>query len=213
MYIPITIATLITLTVAMVLLRMFWTRIPQRLGYILIRASIVVVVIHAIFVVTKWDTASERLNVIINWLALAGFELLVLLFTRLSPRWLTVPSAIILIVPLFASSIVIPLTHLFIPGSRKEAPIGNNFFYDVRPWSNSGGGNAGVDVLIYYHPRLVPFLRHKMQTIPFNNQECNSSAAFAVTGPRPRTVLGRCPRWPSQPAGTLDKLLPLGKAQ
>ena len=90
----------------------------------------------------------------INWLALAGFELLVLLFTRLSPKWLTIPSAIILIVPLFASSIVFPLTDIFIPGSRKESPIGNNFFYDVRPWSNSGGGNAGVDVLIYYHPPL-----------------------------------------------------------
>jgi hypothetical protein len=210
MYIPITIAALITLTVAMVFLGMFWTRIPQRLRYILIRASIVAIVIHAIFVVTKWNTSSELLNGFINWLALAGFELLVLLFTRLSPRWLTVPSAIILIVPLFSSSIVFPLTHIFLPPSRKEVPLGNNFFYDVRPWSNSGGGNAGVDVLIYYHPPLVPFLRHKMQTIGFNNQECNSGAAFAVAGPRPRTVLGRCPRWPSQTPEILDKLLPLG---
>ncbi len=210
MYIPITIAALITLTVAMVLLRMYWTRIPKRFGYILIRASIVVIVTHAIFTATKWNTTSARLNVVINWLALAGFELLVLLFTRLSPKWLTVPSAIILIVPLFASSIVFPLTDIFIPGSRKESPIGNNFFYDVRSWSNSGGGNAGVDVLIYYHPPLVPFLRHKMQTVPFNNQECNSSAAFAVAGPRPRTVLGRCPRWPSQSSEILDKILPLG---
>ncbi len=88
----------------------------------------------------------------INWLALAGFELLVLLFTRLSPKWLTVPSAIILIVPLFASSIVFPLTDIFIPGFKEESPIGNNFFYDVRSWSNSGGGNAGVDVLIYLPP-------------------------------------------------------------
>ncbi len=59
MYIPITIAALITLTVAMVLLRMFWTRIPKRFGYILIRASIVVIVTHAIFTATKWNTTSD----------------------------------------------------------------------------------------------------------------------------------------------------------
>jgi hypothetical protein len=209
MHIPITIAALALLTAMMVLVRAFWPHVPPRLGSFLVRASIAMVVLHAFFAATKWSTTSDRMNVIINWLAIAGYELLVLLFSRLSPRWLTVPSAAILLVPLFASIIVIPLSHLFYLGSVKDFPIGNHLYYDVDPWKNPGGGNAGVDVHIYYRPPFLPFLRHKLQTIPFNDQECNASAAFAMPSPAPKTVLVRCPYWPSEPARTVDKLLPL----
>jgi hypothetical protein len=209
MYIPITTAALALLTVAMILLQTFWLRVPSRLRAFIVRASIAVIVLHAIFAVTKWSTTSDRLNVLINWLAIVGYELLILLFSRLSPRWLTIPSAAVLLVPLFASTIVIPLTHLFYPGPVKTAPLGNHLFYNVDPWTFSGGGNAGVDVIIYYRPPFIPFLRHRLQSIPFNDQECNSIAAFAEVGPAPRTILGRCPSRPLGSTGTLDKLLTL----
>lgn len=209
MYIPITTAALASLTAAMILLQIFWLRIPPRLRSFLIRASIAIVVLHALFVVTKWTTTSDRLNVIINWLAIAGYELLVLLFSRLSPRWLTIPSAAILLIPLFAASIMFPLAHLFAPGSNKNFPLGDHHFYKVEPWANVGGGNAGVDILIYYYPPFVPFLRHKLQNIPFNDHECNASAAVAIPGPNAKTVLGRCPHWPTEPAGSIDKLVTL----
>ena len=209
MYIPLTTAALALLTVAMLLLRIFWSRVPPRLRFLLIRASIAIIIFHGLFVVTKWTTTSYRLNVFINWLAIAGYELLVLLFSRLSPRWLTLPSTIILLIPLFASSILVPLTHLFEPASSKNLSLGDHLFYEVSPWSNAGGGNKGVDVIIYYRPPFAPFMRHKLQSIPFNDQECNSRAASAVAFPAKKSVLGRCPNWPSQPAGTLDKLLPL----
>jgi hypothetical protein len=209
MYIPLTTAALALLTVAMFLLRIYWSRVPPRLKSILIRASIAMIVVHGLFVVTKWTTTSDRLNVLINWLAIAGYELLVLLFSRLSPRWLTIPSAAILLIPLFASSILIPLTQLFEPGSREKVPLGDHLFYEVSPWSNVGGGNAGVNVLIYYRPPFAPFIRHKLQSIPFNDQECNSNAASAIAFPAKKAVLGRCPKWPAHSAGTLDKLLPL----
>jgi hypothetical protein len=209
MYIPITIAALILLTAAMVLLRIFWSRVPPRLRFFLIRASIAMIVLHGLIVVTKWTTTSDRLNVLINWLAIAGYELLVLLFSRLSPRWLTLPSAIILLIPLFASSILGPLTYLFEPGFHAKVSLGDHLFYEVNPWSNVGGGNRGVDVLIYYYPPFVPFIRHKLQSIPFNDQECNSRAASAIAFPAKKTVLGRCPNWPSQASGAIDKILPL----
>jgi hypothetical protein len=209
MYIPITTAALAVLTVAMILLRIFWLRVPTRLRTFLVRASIAMIVLYAVFAVTKWTTTSDRLNVLINWLAIAGYELLILLFSRLSPRWLTIPSAAILLLPLFASIVVIPLTHLFYPGTVKTGPVGNRLFYNVDPWTYSGGGNAGVDVIIYYRPPLIPFLRHKLQTISFNDQECNSSDASAELGPAPKTILGRCPFRPVGSAGTFDKLLPL----
>jgi hypothetical protein len=179
------------------------------LRFLLIRASIAIIILHGLFVVTKWNTTSDRLNVFINWLAIAGYELLVLFFSRLSPRWLTLPSTIILLIPLFASSIVIPLTHLFEPASRKNLSLGDDLFYEVSPWSNAGGGNKGVDVIIYYRPPFAPFMRHKLQSIPFNDQECNSRAASAVAFPAKKSVLGRCPNWPSQASGTVDKVLPL----
>jgi len=209
MYIPITTATLALLTVAMLLLRVFWPRVPARLRSLLIRASIAMIILHGLFVATKWNTTSDRLNVLINWLAIAGYELLVLLFSRLSPRWLTLPSAAVLLIPLFASSILIPLTRSFEPGYNKSVSMGDHLFYEISPWTNTGGGNSGVDVIIYHRSPFAPFLRHKLQTIPFNTEECNAYAAFAIPGPTPKTVLGCCPRWASQPPGTHDKLLPL----
>jgi hypothetical protein len=209
MYIPTTIAALVVLTVAMVLLRIFWLRLTPRLRLFLVRASIAIIVLYGIFLVTKWSTTSDRLNVFVNWLVIASYELLVLRFSRMSPRWLTVPSTIILLIPLFASSILMPLTPLFVPGSQSKVSLGDHLFYEVSPWTNVGGGNAGVTILIYYHPPFAPFLRRKLQSIPFNNQECNSTAASAVVFPVRKIVLGHCPNWPTQPAGALDKALPL----
>ena len=209
MYIPITTAALASLTAAMILLQIFWLRIPPRSRSFLIRTVIIFVIVHALFVVTKWTTTSDRLNVIINWIAIAGYELLILLFSRLSPRWLTIPSATILLIPLFAASIVFPLTHLFEPGSNKKILIADHLFYEIEPWANTGGGNAGINILIYYYPPFVPFLRHKLQSIPFNDHECNTNAAFALLGPHAKTVLGRCPHWPTEPAGSFDKVVPL----
>ena len=209
MYIPITTAVLALLTVAMALLRIFWLRVPPRLRFFLVRASIAAIALHALFVVTKWNTSSDRLNVFINWLAIAGYELLVLLFSTLPPRWLTLPSTIILLIPLFSSSILGPLTYIFDTGSHKKVTLENHLFYQIDPWSNAGGGSKGVDVIIYYRPPFAPFLHYRVRSIPFNDRECNSLEASAIVSPARKTVIFRCPNWPTQPAGTLDKVLPL----
>jgi hypothetical protein len=208
MHILLTNAVLALLTIAMILLGTLWERVPQQLKSFVIRMSIASISVYALFAATKWGTASDRLNILINWLAIAGYELLLVLFARLRPRWLTIPSAIILLIPLFASSIVFPLTDLFEPVS-KYTPIGNHLFYEVNPWVNTGGGNTGADIRVFYRPSFAPFLRHKVQTISFNNAECNAYAAFATPGPTPKTVLGHCPHWPSGSSGTLDELFHL----
>ena len=208
MYIPITTAALALLTVAMILLRIFWSRVPPRLRFFLIRASIAMIVLHGLFVATRWNTTSDRFNVLINWLAIAGYELLVLLFSTLPPRWLTLPSTIILLIPLFASSVLGPLTYIFDPGPYKKVPLEDHLFYQIDPWSNAGSGTKGVDVIVYYRPRFAPFLRHKVQSIPFNDRECNSRAASAIVLSARKTIIFRCPNWPSQSTGTLDKVLP-----
>jgi hypothetical protein len=209
MHIPSTIAALMLQTAAMLLLRIFWMRIDVRLRFFLIRGSIGIIALHAFFAVSKWGTSSSYINVIINWLAIAGYELLVFLFSRLSPKWLTTLSAVILIAPLFASSILLPLTRLFEPNAIPRVPIGNHLYYKVAPWSVGGAANSGVDLDILYSPPFAPFLSHKLQTQPFNTQECNAFASFALLGPSPRTVIARCPRWPSESSGVEDKLLKL----
>jgi hypothetical protein len=209
MYIPITTTALALLTVVMILLRIFWLRVPSRMRLFLIRASIGIIFLHSLFEATKWSTMSDWLNVLISWAAVAGYELLVLLFSRLSPKWLTLPSAAILLIPLFSSTILFPLVPLFRPGHAPRVRIDNRFFYEIHPWENTGSGNTGADVVIFSRAPFAPFLRHRLQTIPFNNQECNANASFAIPLPAMNKVLGRCPHWPSQPPGTFDKVLPL----
>jgi hypothetical protein len=209
MPIPLTIAGLALVTIAMLLLRIFWNHFPARLRFVLIRTSIAFVILQAFFAATKWGTTSDLLNVLINWLAIAAYELLVLLFSRFSPRWLTSICAIILLIPVFASSVLFPLTELFNPYTSKKVSIGHHFFYEIKPWGNDGGGSDGVDLLISYRPAFAPFLRRKIQPIPFNNRECHATAATAVLSPDAKTVLGRCPHWPSEPSGTVDRVLRL----
>ncbi len=203
-----TITALALLTVAMILVRIFWLHLSTRLRWFLIRVSVVIAAIHFLFAITKWSTTSDRVNVLINWLAIAGYMLLALLFSRVSPKWITIPCTAILLVPLLSSSVLLPLTRLFEPGSPQVTPIGDHLFYEVAPWANTGGGNAGVDVIVYRYSPLIPFLRHRLQTIPFNDRECNAFAAIAVLLPATKRYVGRCPFWPNQSGGTLDKPFP-----
>jgi hypothetical protein len=209
MAIAITAAYLGLLTAAMLLLRIFWLRLPVSFRRFLLRAAVAVVLLHLFFVVTKWGTTSTRVNAIVNWLAIAGYELLVLLFSRLSPKWLTSLSAVILLVPLFAASILFPLALVLEPDSIPRIPIGNHLFYKSVAWGDIGSSNAVVDVSIYYSPPFLPFLTRRVQNQPFNTEECNAFAAFALQGPEPGTVLARCPHWPAQPPGNDDKVLRL----
>jgi hypothetical protein len=209
MYIPITTVALALLTVAMILLRIFWNRISLPLRIVLIRTSIALVLLQAFFTATKWGTTSNHLNVIISWLAVASYELLILLFSRLAPRWLTSISTAILLIPLFAASVLFPLTELFNPYANTKVSIGHHFFYEVKPWGSGGTDSDGVDLLVCYRPAFAPFLRRKIQPIQFNLRECNAKAASAILSPDGKTVLGSCPRWPSESPGTVDKLLRL----
>ena len=206
---PLTFVTLILLTVAMVVLGIVWPSVPSRLQFFLPRAAIVLVLLHGFFELTKWGTTSARLNTLINWLAVAGYELLIVLFARLSPRWLTTVSAAILILPVFASSVVSPLALIFHTGTIKKIPVSRNLYYKSVGWDTGGNETSGVDLDIYYRPTFLPFLSHKLQTQSFNTDECNAFAATILPGPDPDTVLARCPHWPSQPPGNDDKLVPL----
>ncbi len=209
MFLPLTFATLALLTVVMVLLGVFWERVPLRIRFFLPRAALALIILHVLFLVTRWGTTSSRLNVIINWLAVAGYELLIVLFARLPPRWLTSLSAAILIVPLFASSIVEPLTLIFNSGKIEKVAVAHSLYYKRVEWETGGNATSGVNLEIYFRSPLFPFLSRKVQNQSFNTDQCDAFAATIQPGPDPETVLARCPHWPSQPPGNEDILLPL----
>jgi hypothetical protein len=208
MNIAITAVILVLLTVAVLLLRIFWLRIPAGFRAFLLRGAVAIILLHLFFVVTKWGTTSTRVNAIINWLAIAGYELFVLLFSRLSPKWLTSLSATVLLIPLFAASSLFPLALVLQPDSIPRVPLGNHLFYKIEPWS-SGAGNPGVDLDIYYIPPFAPFLSRKVVSQAFTTEHCNAFAAYALPGPEPKTVIARCPYSPAQPAGNDDRILRL----
>ena len=207
MDITITAAILVLLTMAVLLLRIYWLRIPAGFRIFLLRVAIAMVLLQLIFVTTKWGTTSIRVNAIINWLAIAGNELLILLFTRLSPRWLTSLSAAILLIPLFAASILFPLALVLQPDSVPFVPLGNHLFYKTVPWGNNGAGNPGVDINIYYIPPFATFLSRKLGSQAFSMQYCDAFTAYALPGPEPKTVIARCPYSPAQQAGSEDRIL------
>jgi hypothetical protein len=211
MHVLITTVTLVLLTLVVFLLRIFWLQIPSSVRSLLIRAAIAIVIVHILFTVTKWETTSDRVNVIVKWFAVAGYELLLMLFSRLSPKWLTSISAFILLVPIFASSILLPLTPVFNPTMIKLQRIGNDLVYQKVPWGDTRDTetNSGVELIVYRLPHLAPFLRHNLQTITFNNQQCDTSTSFVVAGPDSQSALARCPRWPTQGAGYDDRVMSL----
>jgi hypothetical protein len=207
MDITITAAILVVLTVAMLFLRIFWLRVPLRLRAFLLRGAVAMVLLHLIFVTTKWGTTSTHVNAAINWLAIAGYELLILLYTRLSPRWLTSLCAAILLIPLFAASILSPLALVLQPDSVPFVPLGNHLFYKTVPWGNNGAGNPGVDINIYYIPPFATFLTRKLGSQAFSTQYCDAFTAYALPGPEPKTVIARCPFSPAQQSGSEDRIL------
>jgi hypothetical protein len=210
MRVLLTTAVLASMMLAIILLRVFWSRVPARVRSFLVYAGVAMILLHVAFTVTKWSTTSDRLNSIINWGAIAGYLLIIVLFTLHRPRWLTTISAAILLLPVFASSILLPLTSLFDADSPAVARIDDRYIYEKNLWNEPGENqNSGADLMIFYQPRYIP-LRRKVQRASFNDMQCNASASSASIDRERKIIHFHCPAL-STPAGSgaIDLLLPL----
>src|SRR3982074_3271480 len=112
MNLPLTFAALVALTGALVLLRIFWPRFAQRTRSLLLACACIVPTLYVIAAATRWSTSSLRWNAAFYWGFIASYEFLLILFTRLRPRWLTSIIAIILILPILSASVFLPLVAL-----------------------------------------------------------------------------------------------------
>ena len=210
MRVLLTTTVLALLTLAIIFLRVFWSRVPEKVRSFLVYAGVAMILLHVAFTVSKWSTTSDRLNSIINWGAIAGYVLIIVLFTLQNPRWLTTISAGILLVPVFASSILLPLRDLFNPDSPAVTRIDNRYVYEKNLWREPGENqNSGADLMVFYQPHFLP-LRRKVQRATFNDMQCDASASSANIDHKRKIIHFHCPAL-SSPAGSssIDLLLPL----
>jgi hypothetical protein len=210
MRVLLTTAVLASLTLAIILLRVFWFRIPTRARSFFVYTGLSMILLHVAFVVTKWSTTSDRLNSIINWGAVAGYILIIVLFTLHRPRWLTTISAAILILPVFTSSILLPLRDLFNPVLPSNNRIDNRYIYAKTLWNEQGETqNSGADLMIFFQPRFIP-LRRKIQRATFNDMQCDASSSSASIDRVHKIIHFHCPASSALTGSEpIDLLLPL----
>jgi hypothetical protein len=208
MHIPQTFALLGLLTIGVLVLRHFWWRLPRPLRAAGLVFALAMIAIRLLFLVTLWSTTSTRLNALLYWTAVLGYQIVLARFSLMRPRWLTAPCAIILLLPLFGSTLLLPLTRVFEWQPADISAIGGPYLLEKSPWDTSDIGNSGVDLMVFYHPPFAPFLRHLSQRSSFSAEECDIAHASAAAFPDRKLVHFHCPaRDEKHPA--IDHMLPL----
>jgi len=202
MHVPLTFALLSALTGVLVLVRVFWRRIPHRVRLSLTVCAILTPIVSAIAFLTHWRTFSDRLDAGFYWASIASYEFFLILFTRLRPRWLTTAIAIVLILPVLSASVFLPLTDLFNQHPATITSIGDHLVSERVPWGSGAHEIGGTDLSIFSKPPWAPFLRRRRRSCRYYNSQCNAGAAFAVLQPDRDSVLMVCPASPGQPPDT-----------
>lgn len=208
MHLPLTFGLLGLLTAAVLLLRFCWWRLPQWLRRTLIVLAAAMVLVRIVFIGLQWSTVSTRLNALLSWAAVSGYEILLARFSLMRPQWLTSLSAIVLLGPLIGSTMMIPLTRVFDWAPADISSIGGPYILEKSPWDTDAAGNTGVDLIVFYRPRFVPFLRHLKERASFSNAECRAEAASVEADLKAHTVHFHCPPREAGKA-PLDVILPL----
>lgn len=204
---PLTFAVLAALTGALIFLRLRWNRLSTKAHKIFIGCACAAIALDLLVSASGWSTSSSHLNALVYWGAVAGYELFVLLFTLLHPRWLTIPIAVVLLIPLLSASAFLPLADLFDPAPHTIVSIGPNLITDRVPWGSGGKGSSGTDIAIYSHPAWTSFLHRRRQGSRYYNSQCDAGRATATLQPDGTHVLMSCPAAPGQPPDAAHNLV------
>lgn len=188
-----TIGLLLVLTAAILCLRFFWHRISPKMEKVVLGTAAAVVTIRLIAVATHWATMYPHFDAVICWVAVAGYEMMLVRFSLMRPRWLTSISAMILLLPVFGSTLLFPLTGIFYTGPDDISPIDNNYVVERSPWDVAVSGHSGTDLGIFYRPTLAPFLRKMVQRSSFSDEQCDSKATTVTVDPAKKLVFVHCP--------------------
>jgi hypothetical protein len=204
---PLTFAVLAILTGALILLRLRWTQLSRRSHKVLVGCAVAALILYGFTFAAGWSTSSNHLNAAIYWAAIAGYELLLLLFTLLRPRWLTSIIAAVLIFPILSASAFLPLAELFNPAPHTVVSIGPNLISDRAPWGTGTAPSSGFDLTIYSHPSWTHFFRRRRQASHYYSGQCDASRSSATLQPDGKHVLMSCPAAPNQQADAARHLV------
>lgn len=202
-----TIGLLLAVTLGAIVLRAYWDRIPHGVEKALFVAGAIVVAIRFLFLVTRWGMASSRMNAILCWLAVIAYELILVRFSLMRPRWLTSLCAVVLLLPMFASSLLLPLTKIFDAPTANRIAIAMNYELEREPWDAKINGRSGYDFGILYRPSWIP-LQRMAQRSSFSDEQCRAIEATASVDTQKHLVHFHCPGHHGQ-ASDIDLALPL----
>jgi hypothetical protein len=208
MHLPLTFGLLGLLTGAVLLLRLLWWRLPGWLGGAILAGAGAMVLFRLVSIASQWSMTSTRLNALVCWAAVAGYEILLARFSLMRPRWLTSISAVILLTPLVGPTLLIPLTRIFDWSPADITVLTSSYILEKSPWDTDGSGHSGVDMIVFYRPHLIPIFRHLAQRASFGDDECKPAQGSVQVDPKQRMAHFHCPaRGDGKPA--IDVILPL----
>jgi hypothetical protein len=193
MHVPITLAALACLTALLIVFRQLWPRLRPSVQRLLLALAIFFILVSALMYALGWNTVSPFVNAGLRWLAVAGYEFILILFTRLRPRWLTTLTATVLLLPILGASIFLPLTFLFDRDPVETTRIAPGLLFTKAPWDAAGMGNRGMDLTLSRIPSRLPLLRNQITTIRLYDTQCDTSATSASFEVATHIVHIHCP--------------------
>lgn len=203
MPIPITIAALLLLTAAIVLLRLRWPMLSSHARRRFLLLALLLFTPTALSFLTHWETTSIRLNDLLGWFRVLAYMLVVVFFTLLRPRWLTSLIATVLLLPLLSASFIAPLADLFTLRPFTMRPIGGGFFLETAPWTSGEHANSGVDFTLFRRPPGSSLFRRGIRSGRLYNSQCDTANVFGTFDPAHLALDLRCPPLPGiTPSGT-----------
>ena len=196
MHVPVTLLALACLTAALVIVREIWPRIGMGGRRVILALAILSILVSAQMFLLGWSTVSPLFNASIRWMAVAGYELILLLFTRLRPRWLTGLTAAVLLLPVLSTSALLPLTSLFERRPPETISLSPNLVLVKSQWDAAGMGNHGVDAAVVRIPSRLPFLRDQVAGVRLYDTQCDTALTSATLDTTAHIVVIHCPASP-----------------
>ena len=180
-----------------VVLRLLWPRLSLASRRTLQSLAFLLLLLTLVSAVTKWHFTNHRIGEAEAWLRIVACQFVIVFFTLLRPRLLTVPTAAVLLLLTFGTMVTGPLSGLFRKTSFTEQHIADRYYLDTIPWQSDdagAGANSGVDFDLYYKQSPSAHLRRSIFGTRLYDSQCRTAATYATLSPATHTITVHCPR-------------------
>ena len=185
--------TLLLLMAGLVVLRFRWQHLKRPTRFRLLALAIALILPAVLAIVTGWQSTSVTIDNLLLWLQAFGYVLIVVFFTLLRPRWLSIGISVILLLPLLSSSSLAPLSILFTARPYRTVPIGSGYYLETAPWTSGPGENSGVEYTVFYRPGSPGFFRRGIRGGRLYESQCRTAEAFGTLDSEANRITLHCP--------------------